>query len=341
MKPVQVVLLVVAGALGGAVITNQISHKAQPPKHIAVAQAQPAPTPPSSIPVAPPAPAPVQAAPLPEPMPEAQKAAEEKKPSPVAPVQRHEPAHEVLLKPHTVKAVRSAPPPANPRPIETARVNPPQPVPQMTPAPVTVAPPAPELVQTPPARSEPEHATPAPPPEPAPNRVTLSTGMLLPVRLIDGLSSERNIAGDTFTGTLDKELVVDGFVIAERGARVEGRVASVERPGKTRGVAQMALELTRIHTSDGQSVSVHTDPFDRRAEASHQEDAAKIGGGAAVGAIIGAIAGGGKGAAIGAGVGGGAGAGDVLLTRGRPVTFPTETRISFRLRAPVTVTERR
>jgi hypothetical protein len=329
MKPVQVVLLVLAGALGGAVLTNRVWNKPQPPKQVAAAQVQHPVTPPATVPSAPP----VQAEPpvAAEPMPEAQKAAEEKKPSPVAPIHRREaPA----LKPHTVKA--SPPPPANPRPIETARVNPPQAVP---PPATTATEPAPVS----PARPEPEHVTPAPqpPPPPAPNRVTLNSGLLLPVRLIDGLSSERNIAGDTFTGTLDKELVVDGFVIAERGARVEGRVTNVDRGGKTRGVAQMSLELTRIHTSDGQTVSVQTDPFDRRAEASHQEDAEKVGGGAAIGAIIGAIAGGGKGAAIGAGVGGGAGAGDVLLTRGRPVTFPTETRVSFRLRAPVTVTERR
>jgi hypothetical protein len=59
----------------------------------------------------------------------------------------------------------------------------------------------------------------------------------------------------------------------------------------------------------------------------------------AVGAVIGAAAGGGKGAAIGAGAGGGAGAGDVMLTSGKPATPPSETRIGFRLRAPLTLTE--
>ena len=49
------------------------------------------------------------------------------------------------------------------------------------------------------------------------------------MRLVDGLSSERNGPGDTFAATLDKEVVVDGFVIAERGARVEGRVVAVDR----------------------------------------------------------------------------------------------------------------
>ena len=63
------------------------------------------------------------------------------------------------------------------------------------------------------------------------------------------------------------------------------------------------------------------------------------GGGAILGTIVGAIAGGGKGAAIGAGVGGGAGAGTVMATRGNAATLPSETRVTFRLKAPVTITE--
>ena len=146
--------------------------------------------------------------------------------------------------------------------------------------------------------------------------------------------------GDTFTASLYRELVVDGFVIAERGARVEGRVVAAERDGKVKGVSSLSVELTRIHTTDGQDVAIQTDSFERRWDPNQRTDVEKVGGGAALGAIIGAIAGGGKGAAIGAGVGGGAGAGDVLLTR-KPATLPSETRITFRLRAPVTLTEKR
>ena len=180
-----------------------------------------------------------------------------------------------------------------------------------------------------------------PPTPPPPRQVTLNAGMLIPVRLIDGLSTERNHSGDLFTGTLDQPLVVDDLVIAERGARVEGRVVTADPGGKTRGVASLAVQLTRVHLSDGQTISVATDNFEKHAETSHETDAAKVGGGAVIGAVIGAIAGGGKGAAIGAGVGGGAGAGDVLLTRGRPAALPSETKISFRLSGPVSVTERR
>jgi len=163
---------------------------------------------------------------------------------------------------------------------------------------------------------------------------------MIPVRLVDGLTSERNLPGDSFTATLDKELVADGFVIAERGARVEGRVLASDKGGRVKGVSSLAVELVRLNTSDGQKVVIQTDGFERRAEESHRQDAEKVGAGAAIGAVIGALAGGGKGAAIGAGVGGGAGAGGVMATRGKPATLPSETRVTFRLKAPVTITEK-
>jgi len=129
-----------------------------------------------------------------------------------------------------------------------------------------------------------------------------------------------------------------GESVATRAPAIVDCVA--DRGGKVRGVSGLSVELKSLMTSDGQKVNLQTDSFERHAEASHTQDAAKVGAGAAVGAIIGAIASGGKGAAVGAGVGGGAGAGDVLLTRGKPTTLPSETRISFRLRTPVTITEK-
>jgi hypothetical protein len=61
---------------------------------------------------------------------------------------------------------------------------------------------------------------------------------------------------------------------------------------------------------------------------------------AGIGAAIGAMAGGGRGAAIGAASGGAAGAGTVMATRGQEARLPAETRISFRLTQPITLTEK-
>jgi hypothetical protein len=322
MKPIHIGLLVLVGAIGGALVMKMT----RPPAAVRVATmeaplsaAAPS-TPPATLPAAPSiAEAPAQVEPA--------------KPSPIEPSR---PARQKVAALKAPVKKKTAPPPATiaapaPEPArETAAVAPPPPAP-VEPAPV------------PPVRPEPEPVTPAPRSEtlPEPHKVTLNAGLILPVRLVDGLSSERSVPGDTFTATLDKELVVDGFVIAERGARVEGKVVSVDRAGKVRGVAALAVEVTRLRTSDGQNIAIQTDSFERRAQETHKHDAAKVGGGAALGAIIGAIAGGGKGAAVGAATGGAAGAGGVLLTRGEEVRLPSETRINFRLRAPVTVTERR
>jgi hypothetical protein len=153
------------------------------------------------------------------------------------------------------------------------------------------------------------------------------------------LSSDRNLQGDTFSGTLDAPLIAGEFAIAERGARVEGKVVNSAKAGKVSGLSKLEIALTGITTSDGQHIRIQTQTFTKNGQASHGEDATKVGAGAGIGAVIGAIAGGGRGAGVGAAVGGAAGAGDVLLTRGKPATIASETRINFRLSAPVTITE--
>jgi hypothetical protein len=56
-----------------------------------------------------------------------------------------------------------------------------------------------------------------------------------------------------------------------------------------------------------------------------------------LGAIIGAVAGGGKGAAIGTVAGAGAGGATRGVMKGKGITFPTESVLSFKLQEPLTV----
>jgi hypothetical protein len=173
-----------------------------------------------------------------------------------------------------------------------------------------------------------------------PNSVTLAAGTVLAVRIGETLSSAHNQPGDMFLATLTQPLVIDGFIIAERGARLEGRVVEASQSGRVSGASHLGISVVRLATADGQNIRIRTEPFVKAANSSTGTDAAKIGGGAAVGAIIGAIAGGGKGAAIGAGAGGAIGAGDVLLTRGQAAEIKVETRVSFRVQDSITITER-
>jgi len=140
--------------------------------------------------------------------------------------------------------------------------------------------------------------------------------------------------------TLDRPLVIDGFIIAERGSRVEGRVIQSESASWGKGESHLGIELVKLSTSDGQHIEIRTTKYNRDGSNSTGKDLAKLGAGAAIGAAVGAAAGGGKGAAIGAGVGTAAGAADVLLTRNRPLEITVETRVTFRVQEPVTITER-
>ncbi len=235
----------------------------------------------------------------------------------------------------------------NDKPLQIAQATPPA-SPSLTPAPVTSAsaPPTPAIADPTPAQPV---SSPAPPPPasdppkpepPQPHSVTLTAGTPLSVRIGETLTTQRNKPGDTFVATLDQPLVIDGFVIAERGSRCEGRVVESDPGGRVRGVAHLGVELTSLHTSDGQRIKISTAAFGKDADTSRRQDAEKVGGGAALGAIIGAIAGGGRGAGIGTAAGGAAGAGDVMMTRGKPAELKVETRVSFRVQQPVTITEK-
>src|SRR5579875_2736383 len=131
----------------------------------------------------------------------------------------------------------------------------------------------------------------APASEPAPARqphvITLQSGTNLVVRLGETLSTDHNYTGDTFRATLESPIVMDGFIIADKGSKVLGRIVSAQKAGRVQGVSDLLLSLTEINTTDGQRVRIESTTYDKRGPASPGEDTAKIAGGAALGAIIG------------------------------------------------------
>lgn len=171
-------------------------------------------------------------------------------------------------------------------------------------------------------------------------KVTLESGSILAVRVGETLTSEKNENGDSWSGVLAEPLVINGMVIADRGARVQGRVTDVKRAGRVKGVASLSVALTRFDTADGQRIAVETASFSAAGKDETKKDVAKVGIASGIGAAIGAIAGGGKGAAIGAGAGAAAGTGTVMVMRGGPAVIANEALIRFRVQDPVTITEK-
>jgi hypothetical protein len=168
------------------------------------------------------------------------------------------------------------------------------------------------------------------------NGITVPAGTSLLVRMVDGVDSDKNHPGDRFRASLEQDLVVDGLVVAPKGADVYGRLAEAKESGHFEGKSQLKLELTDILINNRLQPVISGD-YDVSGSSRGANTAKKVGIGAVAGTVIGAIAGGGKGAAIGAGVGAGAGGAVQVMTKGEQVHVPSETLLDFRIEQPFTV----
>ena len=190
------------------------------------------------------------------------------------------------------------------------------------------------------------YAQPGPPPAAnIPPQVTIAPGTFLTVRVNQLLSSDHNQAGDAFSATLVKPLVVNGLVVADRGQVIEGRVSEAQKAGRVSGTSHLGVELTDLSLIDGDQVPVHTSLVTRNGGTSEGRDAVGIGAATGIGAIIGAGAAGrheqGEGAAIGAGAGAAAGIIGVLLTRGHATVISPEQVLTFRVENPIVISTER
>jgi len=182
--------------------------------------------------------------------------------------------------------------------------------------------------------------SPVPPAAPVvkpPEQVTIPAGSFFSVRMVDSIDSRRNQAGDEFAATLDVPLVVNNRVVLPRHSDAKVRLVQASSAGRMSGRSELKVELVSV-TAEGHTYPLETDYHEKAGESRSTRTAEAVGGGAVVGAIIGAIAGRGRGAAIGSAAGAGTGAAVEARTHGDQVKIPSETRLSFTLKNPVTVT---
>jgi len=172
-------------------------------------------------------------------------------------------------------------------------------------------------------------------------KVSIPAGTALSVSLSDTLDTGKTSEGANFEGTLAEALAVNGVEVAPVGSKVAGKVTQVVSSGRLNRPAELALMLTSLTAKGGESVEIATNAWSSKGESHKKRDAEFIGGGAAAGALIGALAGGKKGALIGGAVGGGGGTGVAAYTGKKEIVLPAETKLSFTLSQPATVTLKR
>lgn len=166
--------------------------------------------------------------------------------------------------------------------------------------------------------------------------ITLAAGTVVTIRTIDSIDSSRNHTGQEFTATVDAPVVSNSQVVIPQGSNAKVRLANSQNSGRVEGSAQLELELASI-TVNGVTYPVQSGYYQQHGASRGQRTGKAAAGGAILGGLIGAIAGGGKGAAIGAGGGAAIGAGTSVAMKGSTVRVPSETRIDFTLRQPVTI----
>jgi hypothetical protein len=153
---------------------------------------------------------------------------------------------------------------------------------------------------------------------------TIPSGTTIRVRNTSTISSKTAKSGDHWSGTLANDIRSGDQVIAHRGDPVEGTVTAANSSGRLSTPGLLTLEVISVNGEP-----VRTNAWSTEGKSHKKSNAAKIGGGAALGTIIGAIAGGGKGAAIGAGAGAGAGTVGAAATGKKEVEIPSETVMTF------------
>src|SRR5215510_2443276 len=177
--------------------------------------------------------------------------------------------------------------------------------------------------------------------------VVVPAGTVIPVTLINRVTTKNAKDGDGIYGKTAFPVTVNNKIVIPEGSFVRGKITEVKRPGRVKGKGELALNFQSIVLPSGITLPIYTSlggaggAGDRKGEATIQGDSSKsddaktIGTGAATGGLIGVIAGGGKGGAVGGAGGAAAGTAAVLLTRGKDLVLEPGTTLEIVLDRPL------
>ncbi len=167
--------------------------------------------------------------------------------------------------------------------------------------------------------------------------MTLPSGTLINVRMIDSIDSGSDHVGQSFRASLASAIMAGNETLIPKGADVYVKLVDVHSAGNMTGTSELKVQLDRLFV-DKKSYTVASNTYTETGASQTKKTAKTVGITSAIGAAIGAIAGGKKGAVIGAGAGAGSGAAIEAATKGAQVRIESESAMTFRLEAPVELT---
>jgi hypothetical protein len=163
--------------------------------------------------------------------------------------------------------------------------------------------------------------------------VVVPEGTDIVIRTDDSIRSGQDSSGQLYPATIEQNVYgSSGSVAIPAGTRAKLVVSNVRSGGAVHS-PELVLDLYSIdvHGEQYRVDSSAVTESNRSGLGANRRTAEYTGGGAGLGALMGAVFGGGKGAGIGALAGAGGGALTQLFTRGKEISVPAETAMTFRL----------
>jgi hypothetical protein len=185
----------------------------------------------------------------------------------------------------------------------------------------------------------PEPEAPKAPEPPKERHITIPSGTVIAVRMIDAISTGSDHVGQTFKASVDAPVVMNSETVIPRRADAFVKITEAKASGELTGKPELKVQLDSIIV-DGKRYTIDSNVFLREGVSQTKQTAKSAGIGALIGAGIGAVTGGKKGALIGAGVGAGGGVAVEAASKNEEAQIESETQIDFRLEAPLVVTLR-
>jgi hypothetical protein len=179
-----------------------------------------------------------------------------------------------------------------------------------------------------------------------PNILVVPKGTVIPVELINSLSTKNIKEGDNVYARTTFPVTVGNTIVIPVGTNVRGKITAAERAGRVKGKASLALSFQTMILPSGVTMEIYgslgsSDQGHREGEtgivgeSTKGKDAGDIAKAGATGTIFGGLIKGKKGAAIGGGANAGVALAGVLLSRGEDLTLPKGTSIEVVLDQPL------
>lgn len=166
----------------------------------------------------------------------------------------------------------------------------------------------------------------------------LQAGTTIQVKMDNEINSRVSSAGDTFTVTVSKAVVVRETEILPIGTIIEGRITNVKPAsmGGADGSFEVKFETLRLMNGAKRQIEAVLTNQEKPKNPTARNIISVVGG-TALGALIGTASKKENGALIGAGIGAGAGTSAALLRKGKEARIKTDEQIEIRLNKEVTL----